>query len=354
MSYVKYREDDIKINNHRMHLRRGGLFEKGKPEIHFYECKYCYQLFNSKADLIQHIRNAHNIVRPIIIINDKVVGDRTVLQYIEQAKILMYGFDGEIVIGDTTLQYDGSEEIDIARILQEKLSKDKCCTIVANNIPVSIELHPLSIDDNSEMKAVLADWQDAVSHGRMPNASHLKDFDGGDRLFMDGIYNYYLACTAKHHKTDRYDAADAALRQFHDLPGLGKCVRKAIAFRRNWIDTLRSLNDGDPDVFTTFLEFFDGQSSSFEYESESSGNQLFVEDHTKMILDLVALFQKGRYSEVKQKLSELGNIEDIHDMNLLDQIYLIRARTADAEGNRRQAMRDYDNLNTPVFCKKYK
>lgn len=353
MSYVKYREDDIKINNHRLHLRQGGLLKKRKPEVHFYECKYCYQLFTSKSDLIGHIRNAHNIVRPVIIINDKVVGDHTVLQYIEHAKILMYGFDGEIVIGGTVLKYDGSEEIDITRILEDKLSENGCCTIIANNVPVTIELHPLSIDDNSEMKAVLDEWQNAVSRGLAPNPTYLKAFDGGDRLFMDGIYNYYLACTAKHHKTDRYDAADAALRQFHDLPGLGKCVRKAIAFRRNWIDTLRMLNDGDSDIFTTFSEFFDGQSSSFDYEAESIENQLFVEDRTKMVLDLVVLFQKGRYSEVKQKLSELGNIEDLNDMNLLDQIYLIQARTADAEEDEDQASYYYGELITPAFCKKY-
>lgn len=353
MSYVKYREDDIKISNHRMHLRQGSLFRKGKPEMHFYECKYCHKLFSSKPELIRHIRNAHNIVRPVIIVNDRVIGDHVVLQYVDHAKILMYGFDEDIVIGGTKLPFDGADEIDITRILTEKLSSDKACTIIANNINISIELHPLSIDDNSKMKFVLNDWQNSVSQGVTPNALHLNDFDGGDRLFLDGIYNYYLACTAKHHKSDRYDAADAALRQFHDLPGLGKCVRKAIAFRRNWIDTLRLLTDGDSDVFTSFCEYFDRQSSSFDYESENDEKQLFVEDRTKMILDSVVLFQKGLYSEAKSKLSELGDIDDLNDMNLTDQINLLNARIADAEGNHRQALRFYGKLNTPAFCKQY-
>lgn len=353
MSYVKYREDDIKISNHRMHIRQGGLIRSAKTETHFYECKYCQKLFSDKPELICHIRNAHNIVRPVIIVNDKVVGDHVILQYVNHAKILMYGFDGDIVIGGTVLPFEGTDEIDITRLLTEKLSSNKSCTIISNNFNVSIEMHPLSLDDNSMIKIALNDWQNSASQGAAPKALHLNNFHGSERLFMDGIYNYYLACTAKHHKADRYDAADAVLRQFHDLPALGKCVRKAIAFRRNWIDTLRILSNGDFDEFTTFCEYFDGQMSSFYYEPDNYGRQLYIESSTKIVLDSVILFQKGLYSEAKSKLFELSATDNLNDINLSDQINLLNARIADAEGKHRQAMRFYNMLNTPAFCKQY-
>ena len=103
MSYVKYREDDIGISNDRTYMRYGSQMIHKKDAVRYYECKYCHQIFTSKSELNSHIKNVHNIVRPLIVINEKVVGDHTVLQYLQSAKILMYGFDGRINIGGEDL-----------------------------------------------------------------------------------------------------------------------------------------------------------------------------------------------------------------------------------------------------------
>ena len=354
MSYVKYREDDIRISGDRIYMRKGSQMDSRKDIVHYYDCKYCHQIFTSKKDLNSHIKNIHNIVRPLIVINEKVVGDHTVLQYLQSAKILMYGFEGSISVGGDILSYSGEEDIDITALLKTKLQDCSKCEIVVNETPVLIEIHPISIENNSSIKATIADWQNSVAQGTPLSTSFQTNFRGGDLLFLQGIYNYYLACTAKHHKASRYDDAYAALSRFHDLSGLGKCVLKAIAFRRNWIDTLRFLSEGEDDIFSTACEYFSRQQTQFEEDAEESPHMLFVEDGTKLSLELIELFQKGKYSEVKARLAEIGDIDDLDDLNLAEQLRLLKARVAREEGDTVTASRHYERLITPAFRDEYR
>lgn len=354
MSYVKYREDDIKISNDRLFMCRGSQFSKIKEPKRYYECKYCHQIFTSKSELISHIRDIHNIVRPLLVINDKVVGDQVVLQYIHHAKILMYGFDGEIRVGGDLVRYSDDDEIDITAILKSKLSSSARCKISVNKVPIRIVYHPLSLDDNSHIKQVIDEWQYAASSGHSLDTKHLALFDGADLLFLQGIYNYYLACTAKHHKASRYDDAFAALSQIQDLGGLGRCVLKAIAFRRNWIDTLRLLAEGEDDIFSTACEFFSEEKSLFTYEKDKCAGYLFIEDSTQMSLELISLYQKGRYGEVKAKLAAIGDPDDFDDPNLIEQLYLLKARIAITDGDNTQATRYYEKLIAPAFREEYR
>ena len=354
MSYVKYREDDLRISGDRIYMRQGSPMDPRKNIVRYYECKYCHQIFTSKKDLNGHIKTIHNIVRPLIVINEKVVGDHTVLQYLQNAKILMYGFEGNISIGGDVLSYRDEEDIDITALLKTKLQDCSKCEIVVNDTSVLIEIHPISVENNSSIKATIEDWQNSVAQGIPLSTSFQANFSGGDLLFLRGIYNYYLACTAKHHKASRYDDAYAALSRFHDLSGLGKCVLKAIAFRRNWIDTLRLLSEGENDIFSTACEYFGRQQSNFEEDTEESTHILFVEDGTKLSLELIELFQKGKYSEIKVRLAEMGDIDDIEDPNLAEQLRLLRARIARAEGDTVTAARYYERLITPAFRDEYR
>ena len=354
MSYVKYREDDIKINDHRLFMRQGSQFSKAKAPKRYYECKYCHQIFTSKTELVNHIRDIHNIVRPLIVINEKVIGDQVVLQYVHQAKVLMYGFGGDIRVGGELLQYGDDDEVDITALLKTKLSTDRSCEIIVNEMSIMIDYHPLSLDDNSLIKTAIGDWQNAVSKGLPLDTKYLAMFDGGDLLFIQGIYNYYLACTAKHHKGSRYKDAFASLSQFQDLGGIGRCVLKAIAYRWNWIDTLRLLSEGENDIFTTACEFFSEQESSFTYEDDKDAGYLFVEDSTQMSLELISMYQKGQYDKVKAKLDVLGDPDDLDDPNLAEKIYLLKARLAVADGNNLYAMRYYEKLISPAFREEYR
>ena len=129
---------------------------------------------------------------------------------------------------------------------------------------------------------------------------------------------------------------------------------KAIAFRRNWIDTLRFLSEGEDDIFSTACEYFNRQQTQFEEDAEESPHMLFVEDGTKLSLELIELFQKGKYSEVKARLAEIGDIDDLDDLNLAEQLRLLKARIAREEGDAVTASRHYERLITPAFRDEYR
>ena len=353
MSYVKYREDDLKISTDRLFMRDGSKISRKISKIQYFECKHCHQLFTSKPLLIRHIREVHYIVRPIIIINDRVIGDHTVLQYVDHAKVLMYGFEGDIIVGSHVVKNDNSDELDITTILKAELTKNQHCDIIADNACISVDFHPLVLDDNSSIRLIVEEWQNSASHGLLIDPSKMADYSGGDLLFLQGIYNYYLACSASHYKSKRYDDAFAALSQFNDIGGIGKCVLKAIAFRRNWVETLRLLTEGEKDVFFTACDYYQWKKSSFEYEHNVDVRELYVEDGTRLSLELIVLFQKGLLKEAKAKLDEFGDIDMLNDLNLAEQLYYLKARIALAEGDKYHAKRYFDRLITPAFCADY-
>ena len=354
MSYVKYREDDIRISIDRIYMRHGSPMSPKKDAVRYYECKYCHKIFTSKNELKYHIKNIHKIVRPLIVINEKVVGDHVVLQYLQSAKILMYGFDGKISIGGETFDYSSEDDLDISAVLKSRLQQHSNCEILINNDHILIEMHPISVDNNPLIKSTIEDWQRCVELGIPLDTAYQAKFHGGDLLFLQGIYNYFLACTAKHHKASRYDDAFAALSQFHDLGGLGKCVLKAIAFRRNWIDTLRFLSNGEDDAFSIACDYFNREETCFGEDQEDHPNQLFVEDGTKLSLELIELFQRGMYAEIKNKLTKIGDIDDLDDLNLIEQLHLLKARIAVIEGDTTTASRHYDRLITPAFREEHR
>ena len=349
MGYVKYNEDDIKIYNDRMFMKQGSALRKVKPAKRYFECKYCRGLFDDKAALVEHIKKAHNIVRPLILINDKVIGDKTELQYLESARILFYGFEGEIQIGAKKFRFEDDDECDITNDLRKALSLTGNCDILINGAKITISLCPIFLEDDATIKKTIADWQSSVEHGSPLNSAVLETYDGAELRYLQGVYNYFLACTAKHHKGKRYDDAYTALSKFHDIDGVGKCILKVIAFRRNWVEQLRLLTDGEKDIFTTACEFFSGTASEFEWESERAANRLYIEEEINLSLELMVLYQQGRYQEVKEKLAEIGVLDELEDRNHIEKLQLLKARTALKDGDIRQARECYRSLITPGF-----
>ena len=337
-------------------MKQGSALRKVKPAKRYFECKYCRALFDDKAALVEHIKKAHNIVRPLILINDKVIGDQTELQYLESAKILFYGFEGEIQIGSKKYRFEDDDERDITNDLRKALALTGSCEILINGTKITVSLCPIFLEDDAAVKATIADWQRSVEQGTPLNAAALGMYAGAELRYLQGVYNYFLACKAKHHKSKRYDDAYAALSKFHDIGGMGKCILKVIAFRRNWVEQLRLLTDGENDVFLSASEFFDGMASKRECENERAENHLYIEEETNLSLELMVLYQQGRYLEVKEKLVEIGLIDELEDRNLIEQLWLIKARIALKDGDVRQAKKCYSKLITPGFqeeCRRF-
>ncbi|MGO5282827.1 hypothetical protein ACTQZR_06255 [Catenibacterium mitsuokai] len=61
MSYVKYAEDDIEINDTRDYVRLYHTNQKDKiSDKKVLVCPYCYSVYDSKNDLINHIKEKHH------------------------------------------------------------------------------------------------------------------------------------------------------------------------------------------------------------------------------------------------------------------------------------------------------
>lgn len=361
MSYVKYREDDIKITDDRRHMRRGSEFAAGAHKtLIYYDCKYCQAVFDERRQLYRHIKQKHNIVRPLLLINGKVAGKSCLIENLDSALLYLYGYREPITLNGSIIsieEHNENDEIDITEQLLKTLQKNPRCRISFSTASVEIRLISYNIPQNPFVAETIQQWEHAISLGKK---LAIPDFDRQEddvRLFLDGMYNYYVAAYAKNDKAHRYNDALAILSRFHELNGRGKCVLKIIAYRRNWLSRLDVLTAGDKDIFTVASDYYHHrQSDTSILPADDSAGAIYIEDATKRSLDLVLLFQQKEYGLVRNQLSrmpEIENLDDLEDLNLRDQYYLILAKLSEQEGNYRKAEQYFGKLMAPVFRAEY-
>lgn len=345
MGYVKYREDDTEIIYGRMYGRYGFAGEH-KPPMQFFECRYCNELFTDKDSLFLHIKTKHNIVKPILCVNGKVVSDNTVLQYIESCYIYTYGFskkillDGEVIYGS---EYDDS--INITDKLRAILESKGFCEISFGNSTIKIELMQHRIESEKLVADALEKWQKAAEANKPLDTSVFASACGGDKIFLEGMYNYYLACNAKYDKAKRYADAYAKLSMFHDIQGVGRCALKVIAFRWNWINSLKALSNDICDIFSVVCSFYDNIESPTGTDSINSEKKLFIEDDVEQSLELIRKFQNKNFDELDKCIPTLEKIEQLKDANVADQLKLIKAKLEKKKGNESQSRRCVYSIN---------
>ena len=354
MSYVKYREDDEQIVNDRYYMKHGSKIWTGLQEpTHYYDCKYCRAVFTDRKQLFLHIKQKHNIVRPLVVINGKVAGDHIVIHYLDTAYIELFGYDDGISVNGCDVNVDdNTETIDIAKILNAQLNNNPHCIVGFQDSAVEIDLVALSVRKNKTVLAVINQWENDISSAKRLSSVNYQELDEGSRLFLTGIYNYYIATQAKKDKSKRYDDALDILSRFNDLDGIGNCVLKIIAYRRNWINRLEMLScDGGTDIFSVASDYYHRRES--DYSALPTGKQIYIEDSTMLSLELVLLFQQKKYEQVRNRLSEISDIDDLDDLNLQDQLNLLSARLAVVAGDKRKAEIYYEKLVAPAFKEEY-
>lgn len=353
MSYVKYYEDDEKIREHRQNLRHGptNLANRRNP-VRYFDCKYCHEIFTDRKELFLHIKIKHNIVRPLVVVNGKIATDKYVVHYIDSAHIDLFGYSGTISINGNLISYSSDDEmIDITKLLQQALKISSRCSITFRSVSVEIEMVALSIDNIDLIGSSIEQWEFEINTGKRLSTDSLDQANDGNRLFLQGIYNYYVACRAKKDKAKRYDDAWAILSRFNDLLGVGSCVLRIIAYRRNWVYHLQLLENNGADDLSIANDYYQRRPS--DWTIPTSEKQLYIEDATKMSLELVNLFQKGKHDELRVRLSELPDFDFIDDLNLVDQLNLLSARLAVIDGNYSKAESFYEKLITPAFQEEY-
>ena len=353
MSYVKYYEDDEKIREHRQNLQHGpdNLINRRNP-VRYFDCKYCHEIFTDRKELFLHIKAKHNIVRPLVVVNGKIATDRYVVHDIDSAHIDLFGYSDTISINGDLISYSSDDEtIDITKLLQQALATSSRCYITFQSVSVEIEMVAFSIDNIDLIGSSIERWEFEINAGMRLSTDSLDQADEGNRLFLQGMYNYYVACRAKKDKAKRYDDAWAILSRFNDLLGVGSCVLRIIAYRRNWVSHLQLLANNGADDLSIANDYYQRRPS--DWTIPASEKQLYVEDATKMSLELVSLFQRGKYDELRVRMFELPDFDLIDDLNLVDQLNLLSARLAVIDGNHSKAESFYEKLVTPAFQKEY-
>jgi len=358
MSYVKYREDDIKITDDRRYMRRGSEFAADAHKtLIYYDCKYCQAVFDERRQLYRHIKQMHNIVRPLVLINGKVAGKSCLIENLDSALLDLYGYREPITLNGRIIpieERNENDEIDITEQLLKELLNNPRCRISFSSDSIDIQLISYNIPQNPFVTETLLQWEHAISLGKKLTIPDFDQQEDDVRLYLDGMYNYYVAAYAKNDKVQRYNDALAILSHFHELDGRGKCVLKIIAYRRNWLSKLDTLTAGDNDIFTVASDYYHHQQSDTSVlPANDSARSIYIEDATKRILDLVLLFQQKEYGLVRNQLSRMPEIEDLEDQNLKDQYYLLLAKMSEQEGNYRKAEQYYGKLMAPAFRTEY-
>ena len=347
MGYVKYREDDIEIYNDRIYGKNGLAGGIGpRSTVQFFECRYCHELFTDKNSLFLHIKTKHNIVKPILCVNGKVVSDNTVLQYIESCYIYTYGFSGQILLdGEVINSLEFDDSIDITDRFRAILKSKGFCEISFRNSTIKIELIQHHIESEALVAATMTKWQNAAEANRPLDVSVFESVCGADKIFLEGMYNYYVACNAKHDKAKRYDDAYAKLSLFNDIQGVGRCALKVIAFRRNWINSLKALSNDVCDVFRVACSFYENEELPEAIDSMTGEKALFIEDDMAKSLELISKFQNKKFEELDKCMPTLEKIEQLKDANVSDQLKLIKAKLEKKKGNESQCRRCVYSIN---------
>ena len=309
-------------------------------------CKYCNMVFDDIGKLNKHIKFAHNILHPLIVINNRVVSSDSYFYHIDSAYIVYYDLSDKVYLNNKIISNNNEEKIDI---LEEIIKNNQCSfSFDDTDTAFTIKLFNEESIDFSKIYPVIKRWQEKTVLNKEIQKIDYTGYNNYEQEYLDGFFNYYVACRANsYNKSSRYDDAFTILRKFSNINELSDLVLSVIAFRRNWIGILRALS-AKTNVFSMACSFFDNETGD-SFSQESKGIELYVEDDIFQCLDAINEYMKRNYSFVKNYLSSFENVFLIEDNNLKDKVLLLQARLSNKEKNVQKAKMSYLEINSPYF-----
>lgn len=264
MGYAKYHEDDYHIYCDRVFTNGLILQDKIKQRIVHHRCPYCDILFDDKEWMFSHIRNDHNITEPLLFINGIVVKEKDTVYVsdIHSAYIQMYGFNRVISVNDEIVSFDDeNDSIDITDLTRNSINEKNYCIIRLGDLSAKVERYSLYAINQDSLNHYIFEWENIIKSGAVfkPLRYYLTDLNEAEYFYLNGIYNYFVACQAQNNdKVERYYEANSILKKFIPSNSLGLCIQKIIAFKFNWVKTLNELcqNYGTVDDFSSICCFF--------------------------------------------------------------------------------------------------
>jgi hypothetical protein len=349
MGYVKYKEDDIDIISERSYLK-GRVSNRGNFGKVFVKCYFCSHGFPSLELRNRHIRDSHNMSVPILIANGKVVNKIIHLKAIDEVLIETCDVkDLNVSINDKPLVLDPKNtNYDIKQYIKENYSN----RILLNSIEYVVNhKQPLSIRSN-QVDSIVQEWEINVSKGECVIKNYPRTLNESEKRYLDGVYNYFIACVSECDKQKRYEDAYTLLSEFDKKTAHSLCILRVIAFRLNWVDKLKSLCNSKSTTFNHAWYFFNNESSNQEVEADGNiERNLYIEDDQDSVLHAIILYQEENYLELNEYLKKFSDefIYEISDTNYKDKILLLKARMAIKQGFKDKANGYYADIITPFF-----
>ena len=358
MGYVKYNEDNVNIVNDRLYDINHSVAEPiRKKQAKLIHCPYCDKAFEQKEVLFSHTRNAHNIKRPIVLINDKVIenGEDLFVSSVISVIIHEYGFDDQIKINDKTIMRvaDSFDLVDITDEVAESLSTRQSCSLSIGTFNTTIHYRSLKSINQGNVNLYINKWENDLAEGRSLSIEDINNpnLNYDEHYYLEGVFNYYVACQATgKDKTERYNEANSILKCFIPIDSFGLCIQKVIAFRLNWVHTLRMLcNDYDSnDAFVSVCCFFENSPCVINISSKGDEKKLYIENELQEIFDAIIDFTQVKYPAVKEYLDN-HDPSKIMDDNLRDKILLLKSRLLMKEGNMKEAKFIFSQIRNEEF-----
>lgn len=349
MSYVKYNEDNIKINDDRLYMgSKKEIKKKSAPLI--FVCPYCNKVYESKNILFTHVKNDHNIYTPIVLINGTIPqnDDEVYVSEIKSVIVKSYDMELQVKIDDQIQHCDGNEVFELTERVNAHIKKGFCVLKIAHK-NIVIKLLSMNSITNPLVFKIIENWQKLTIDNKKVEKEYPSSFNDAEKIYLDAFFNYYIACRSEGpSKRDRYFDAYAVLSTFTDLNNMALCVLKVIAFRVNWFKTLENLSIEEDD-FKTVSNFINCNFNKSIINNNLTG-QLYIEDELQEILECITKYYYKDFDWVDGYLRKFSNIYDIKDVNLKDKILLLKARRAKDLGRLRE-MNYYYNEITDEFLK---
>lgn len=348
MGYVKYKEDDSDAIAERVFIdtdRKVKILLLNQSVL----CHYCDRVFASIEERNRHVKHDHKIFAPILIVNGRVVHNKVYIYHLEQVLIDLCGFDQSKIFFNGVLVQHGNPD-DVIDLLAHVLP-NAINTVSIDSTTIFIHHIPSMNFQNKIVETVIRDWGKTVEEGKYISKNYPDTLNKGEKDYLDGLFNYYIACVSKKNKAQRYEDAYSILSSFDKKTAISLCVLRIIAYRLNWVEILGTLR-GTDNVFDLAWRFLTNEVPQTQTQPFlDDGKTLLIENSVESSLNAIVAFQKSNYDEVNQYLLSFSNDElsAIEDTNLKDKIFLLKARMAIKDSQFDEAYKWYNEIISPFF-----
>lgn len=350
MGWAKYHEDIIDA------ITDSGFYDKvsnyvtKSVEPPVFNCSYCNLSFYSKHDLYDHIKQKHNVVSSILLVNGKIIHKECYVKDLKSLIVIRYDLNDLVFINEEPIRVDETlNEIDITNKVNQEFFANKSISICIGEKEFKIHLISQEHINVDKINKVITQWSMEAAKGRHVEKKS-DSFNEIEKRCLDGLYNYFIACVSTgKNKDSRYNDAYALLSEVAGVLPVATVLLKIIALKFNWIEKLRILCV-ENDIFSNVYDFMINKQSEISY-SETGSLQIFIEDELDEIIKTIIAYQEKKYNyvEIFVKRYPIRSITDVEDCNQRDKICLLCARMALKKSSKHEARRYYDEIQSPFF-----